>query len=62
LLEEYQRRGLATEATQELIRWAFSHLSVEMVVASIRMMEKCGMNFLGAGSEEGVIRYGRRRE
>lgn len=62
---EHQRRGYATEATQGLIEFAFSN-GVKQVVAetypellaSIGVMTRCGMRFIGPGSEERVIRYG----
>jgi RimJ/RimL family protein N-acetyltransferase len=70
ILEEFQGRGYATEMTRALVAWAFSHPRVTRVVAetypeltrSIRVMEKCGMRFVGPGSEERVIRYGVERE
>ena len=60
-----QRRGYATEATQGLIDFAFSN-GVKQVVAetypellaSIGVMTRCGMRFIGDGSEPRVIRYG----
>jgi [ribosomal protein S5]-alanine N-acetyltransferase len=68
LLPSFQGSGYATEASRELIRWAFSHRDVERVTSetlpdlldSIRVMEKCGMRFIGDGNpEEGqrTVRY-----
>ena len=65
VLPEFQRRGIATEATMGLIANAFACLQVERVIsetlpeltASIGVMEKCGFKYVGAGSEEGVVRY-----
>ena len=65
ILEEYQRKGLATEAVNALIRWALSHDEVNRVIAhtfpelrpSIRVMEKCGLTYGGKGDEEGTIMY-----
>src|SRR3954470_6504529 len=68
LLPSFQGNGYATEASRELIRWAFSHRDVERVTSetlpdlldSIRVMEKCGMRFIGDGNpEEGqrTVRY-----
>src|SRR3954462_5275869 len=68
LLPSFQGNGYATEASRELIRWAFSHHDVERVTSetlpdrpdSIRVMEKCGMRFIGDGNpEEGqrTVRY-----
>ncbi len=68
LLPMYHGNGYGTEAAQALIRWAFQHSEVKQVVAetfaellpSIRVMEKCGMRHVGAGTpEEGqaTVRY-----
>ena len=68
MLEIHQRNGYCTEAVKALINWAFHHPTVETVVAhtlpgltpSIRVMEKCGMVFVGNGPmEDGMqtIRY-----
>jgi RimJ/RimL family protein N-acetyltransferase len=65
VLPEHRRRGYATEATQALVDRAFSFPAVARVTAetyphlgpSIGVMEKCGLTFAGAGSEEGVVRY-----
>jgi RimJ/RimL family protein N-acetyltransferase len=68
VLPPYQRHGYATEASRELIRWAFTHDNVERVTAetlphltdSIRVMEKSGMKCIGSGTpEEGqpTVRY-----
>jgi ribosomal-protein-alanine N-acetyltransferase len=70
VLPGHRRRGLATEATHALIDRAFGFPEVTRVVAetyphltpSIGVMEKCGLAFAGAGSEEGVIRYELPRE
>ncbi len=69
IVADFQRQGLATEATRALVDWAFEHDDVQQVVAetlpeldaSIRVMEKLGMGSLGDGSEEGTIRYGKSR-
>lgn len=65
ILAAYQRRGLATEAVQRLVAWAFTHYNVNEVCAetlphlsqSIRVLKKCGFHHTGNGSEAGVIRY-----
>ena len=65
IVDEYQRRGYATEATQALVRQAFESPGIERVIAetlpdlqpSIGVLEKCGFTFIGDGSEPGVIRY-----
>ncbi len=70
VVEKFQKQGIGTEATRALIQWAFRHPAVQMVTAqtlpelgpSIKVMERCGMTFLGTGSEPGTIRYGISRE
>lgn len=70
MLEDFQRQGYATEAASGLIAWAFEHPAVTRVVAethpeltaSIRVMEKNGLTFSGAGSEDRVIRFELTRE
>jgi RimJ/RimL family protein N-acetyltransferase len=72
VLPMFQGFGYATEAARRLIEWAFDHREVEQVAAetlpdlarSIRVMEKCGMRFIGEGMPEGdtrTIRYAIRR-
>lgn len=66
VLSSYQGQGYATEAVGGLLKWAFQHPQVIGVTAetfpdykaSIRVMEKNNMVFLGAGSEEGMVKYG----
>lgn len=70
VLQYFQRRGLASEATTALTRWAFSHPRVELVIAhtlaelapSIRVLEKCGFTQRGTPLEEGAIRFEITRE
>jgi RimJ/RimL family protein N-acetyltransferase len=60
LLPDFEGQGFATEATEALIDWAFSHRQVRKVIArtwpdhhsSIAVMRKCGLVFAGAGAEE----------
>lgn len=69
ILDGYRRRGFATEAVLRLVAWAFSHHNVYEVSAetlphlsqSIRVLEKNGFIYTGAGSEAGVIRYAVKR-
>lgn len=69
ILACYQRMGFATEAVASLVGWAFSHHNVKEVSAetlphltqSIRVLEKNGFEYTGAGSEAGVIRYAIKR-
>jgi ribosomal-protein-alanine N-acetyltransferase len=69
VLAEHHRQGYATEGAQALIDWAFSHAFIQTITAqtfptlpaSIRVMEKCGMRFVGPGYEEGTVLYQRCR-
>jgi Acetyltransferases, including N-acetylases of ribosomal proteins len=69
IIEEFQRRGYASEAVRALVSWAFDHTDVKRVIAetlpelspSIRVLEKNGFRHVGKGSEEGIIRYAIRR-
>ncbi len=65
ILECHQRRGMAKEAVDALVAWAFANKRVRVVQAqtlpelepSIRVLEKCGFHFVGPGSDEGAILY-----
>lgn len=65
ILHQFRSVGLATEAVNRLVQWAFTHPAVNEVCAetmphllqSIRVLEKCGFRPVGAGSERGVVRY-----
>ncbi len=67
---EYQRRGYATEASQGLVRHAFTFPEVHRVVAetftdltpSIGVLEKLGFRYVGDGEEAGVIWFELLRE
>jgi ribosomal-protein-alanine N-acetyltransferase len=69
VIENFQRQGLATEAVERLVGWAFSHHNVTEVCAetfpylsqSIRVLEKNGFELTGPGSEAGVVRYAVKR-
>jgi RimJ/RimL family protein N-acetyltransferase len=66
IIKPFEGQGYATEAVAGLLRWAFEQPQVTSVtaetfpnhVASIRVMEKNNMILLGAGSEEGTVKYG----
>lgn len=70
IAEEYRRRGYATEATRALVDQAFAAPEVTRVIAetlpglvpSIGVLDNLGFSFIGAGSEEGTIRYERQRQ
>lgn len=65
IVSQFRNQGLASEAVDRLVRWAFSHQAVLEVSAetlpylqsSIRVMKKNGFEYCGAGSERGVVRY-----
>jgi ribosomal-protein-alanine N-acetyltransferase len=65
ILAPYERQGLATEGARALIDYLSGDARLSSVIAhsfpslpaSIRVMEKCGMVFDGAGEEPGTVRY-----
>jgi len=67
IVASHQGKGYATEATKALVDWVCRDPRTRRIVAdtlprltaSIAVMEKCGMSFLGEGAEPGAIRYGR---
>ncbi len=69
VVSSQQRRGLATEAALGLIGWLFQQPAIHSVSAqayetspaSIKVMERCGLRFVGAGDEAGTVRYRRWR-
>ena len=68
-LPGFQRRGFATASAQALVGWLLTLEGVESVsaqtyprlVESIKVMERCGMTYVGPGEDEGTVRYLRRR-
>ena len=64
-----QRRGFATEAAKGLIGWLLEQASVHSVSAqayesspaSVKVMQRCGLRFVGGGEEAGTVRYRRWR-
>jgi len=68
-LPEFQRLGYGTEAATALVEWLLSRKGVRSVSAqtypalpeSIKVMERCGMQFVGSGDEDGTVRYRRSR-
>lgn len=68
-LPEFQRRGYATEAARALVEMLLADASVESVSAqtfatlpeSIKVMERCGLTFVGDGDDPGTVRYKRLR-
>ena len=65
VVEDYRRRGFASEGARALLAHAFAYSNVQRVAAetyphlapSLGVMEKCRMHFVGDGSEPGVVRY-----
>jgi [ribosomal protein S5]-alanine N-acetyltransferase len=68
-LPSYQRRGLGSEAARALVDWLLEQEGVRAVTAqtmagsaeSIKVMERCGMRFVGGGDDAGTVRYWRER-
>jgi [ribosomal protein S5]-alanine N-acetyltransferase len=68
-LPGYQRRGYGTEAARALVAWLLTQKDVKSVSAqtyprlpeSIKVMERCGMTYVGPGEDEGTVRYQRGR-
>jgi RimJ/RimL family protein N-acetyltransferase len=65
----FQRRGYATEAARALVEWLLREKDVRSVSAqayprlaeSVKVMERCGMKFVGDGDDPGTVRYRRMR-
>jgi RimJ/RimL family protein N-acetyltransferase len=64
-LPSFQRRGFGTEAAKALVDWLLKQKDVRTVSAqtypslpeSIKVMERCGMTYVGPGEDEGTVRY-----
>lgn len=69
VVESYQRRGLGSEAALAFVDWLLRQPTIHSVSAqtfrtwpgSIKVMQRCGMRFIGAGDQEGTVRYRRWR-
>jgi RimJ/RimL family protein N-acetyltransferase len=64
----YQRQGFATEAVQAMVEWAFAQgvncvlaETLPELTASQSVLRKAGFQFVGEGSEPGVIRFERKQ-
>jgi ribosomal-protein-alanine N-acetyltransferase len=65
VLDQFRRRGYASEATEALCRRAFGTPGVSAVAAetlpelvpSTGVLNRCGFTLIGEGSEPGVIRF-----
>jgi RimJ/RimL family protein N-acetyltransferase len=68
-LPAFQRRGYATAFATKLVEWLLTLEEVQSVSAqtypwvpeSIKVMERCGMTFVGDGDDAGTVRYRRVR-
>lgn len=68
-LPQYQRRGIATAAARAMVEWLLKQEDVSTVVActfprmgeSIKVMERCGMQYAGDGDEPGTVMYRKSR-
>jgi RimJ/RimL family protein N-acetyltransferase len=68
-LPEFQRRGYATACAKTLVEWLLRCDEVSAVIActypqlseSIKIMERCGMDYVGVGDEPGTVKYRRTR-
>jgi ribosomal-protein-alanine N-acetyltransferase len=68
-LPQFQRRGYATACARTLMEWLLRREDVTAVIActfprlpeSIKIMERCGMTYAGAGDEPGTVKYRRVR-
>jgi RimJ/RimL family protein N-acetyltransferase len=66
-LSSFQRKGYGTEAARALVSWLLTQKDVQSVSAqtylslpeSIKVMERCGMTYVGRGDDEGTVRYRR---
>jgi RimJ/RimL family protein N-acetyltransferase len=69
-IPSFQRKGYGTEAARALVVWLLTQKDVKSVSAqtypslpeSIKVMERCGMTYVGAGDDEGTVRYRRMRQ
>ncbi|HEX3571790.1 MAG TPA: GNAT family N-acetyltransferase [Acidobacteriaceae bacterium] len=67
LAPEFWRRGLASEAAEAMVAWVTGTRQVSRlcahtfpeIVASVRVLERCGFVLEGPGAEEGTVRYRR---
>jgi len=68
-LPAFQRRGYATAGAKTLMEWLLEREGVDAVSAntypripeSIKVMERCGMTYVGEGDEPGTVKYRRQR-
>jgi RimJ/RimL family protein N-acetyltransferase len=68
-LPSFQRKGYGTEAARALVESLLTRKDVRSVSAqtyprlaeSIKVMERCGMTYVGPGEDEGTVRYRRAR-
>lgn len=69
VVTSYQRQGIGTEAALAFVEWLLEQPSIRSVSAqtyeslpeSIKVMQRCGMRWIGEGDEPGTVRYRRWR-
>jgi ribosomal-protein-alanine N-acetyltransferase len=67
IVPSQEGKGYATEAMRAFLEWICRDSRTRRIVgethprrvASIAVMEKCGMSFVGEGSVRGAVRYAR---
>ena len=65
VIDSAQRQGYGSEAVAALTAWLLRRPAVHSVSAqafetppgSVRVMQRCGMHFVGAGDQPGTVRY-----
>ena len=65
IVAEYYRRGIASEATRAMIAELRKRPNLKRIIAltypdhtaSLGVMKKCGMRYVGPGAEEGTVEY-----
>ena len=65
IVNEYQRRGIASEATRAMIAELRKRPDVKRIIAltypdhlaSLGVMKRCGMKYVGPGAEDGTVEY-----
>jgi RimJ/RimL family protein N-acetyltransferase len=69
VVPSYQRQGIGTEAANAFIEWLLQQPTIRTVSAqtfetmpqSIKVMQRCGMKWIGQGDEAGMVKYRRWR-
>lgn len=69
VINSLHRQGFGSEAASALMSWFLQQPAVRSVSAqayetspaSVKVMQRCGMQYVGAGDHPGTVRYRRRR-